>query len=230
MVYLDLRGHGRSEWGDPAAWGFEVCADDVRAFCGALGIARPIVYGHSLGGMVAMVYAARHPGHAGGLVLDSTTGRFDLDRMIATFRRLGGEEAAETIARVYGGSGAAVTAEQWSRCWAMFGRWVPGAQEKSRIIVNAPLNPPGLVLLSRFSYLDQLARIDCPTLVCVGALDPAMPPEAAHEIVDALPKGIARLEVIENAGHFPWRDNPERYWPLVSEFVSRCAGPIRQPA
>lgn len=61
VVYVDLRGHGRSEWGDPASWGFEVCADDVRAFCDALGIAKPVVYGHSLGGFVAMVYAARHP-------------------------------------------------------------------------------------------------------------------------------------------------------------------------
>ena len=73
VVYLDLRGHGRSEWGDPADWSFEMCADDVRAFCDALGIARPVVYGHSLGGFVAMVYAARHPGHAGALVLQSTS-------------------------------------------------------------------------------------------------------------------------------------------------------------
>ena len=45
VVYLDLRGHGRSERGDPADWSFEVCADDVRAFCDALGIARPVVLG-----------------------------------------------------------------------------------------------------------------------------------------------------------------------------------------
>src|SRR5690348_9595501 len=40
VVYLDLRGHGRSAWGDPAAWTLEACADDVRAFCDTLGIAR----------------------------------------------------------------------------------------------------------------------------------------------------------------------------------------------
>jgi proline iminopeptidase len=230
VIYLDLRGHGRSEWGDPADWSFEVCADDVRAFCDALGIAGPIVYGHSLGGMVAMVYAARHPGHPRALVLDSTTGRFDLERMVATFRRAGGDEMAETVARVYGGDSSLVTTEQWSRCWAMFGPWVPGAQEKARIIVNAPLNPPGLRLLSRFNVIDQLGKVDCPTLVCVGALDPAMPMASAREIVDALPDSSARLEIIEGAGHFPWRDNPERYWAVLSEFVLRCASPIRQRA
>ena len=220
VVYLDLRGHGRSEWGDPAAWSFEVCADDVRAFCDTLGVARPIVYGHSLGGMVAMVYAARHPGHPGALMLNSTTARFDVERMVATFRRLGGDELAETVARVYRGDSPPVTAEQWARCWALFGPWVPGQQEKARTIVNTALNPPGLRLLTRFDVLDQLDRIDCPTLVCVGALDPATPVAAAREIVDALPDGCARLEVIEGAGHFLWRDAPERYWPLVEEFVA----------
>jgi proline iminopeptidase len=75
VVYLDLPGHGRSEWGDPASWSFELCGDAVCDFCDALGIARPVVYGHSLGSMVALVYAARHPGHAAALVLQSAMGR-----------------------------------------------------------------------------------------------------------------------------------------------------------
>jgi len=31
--------------------------------------ARPVVYGHSMGGFIAMLYGARHPGHATALVL-----------------------------------------------------------------------------------------------------------------------------------------------------------------
>ena len=58
--YLDLPGHGRSEWGDPAQWSFEPCADAVRDFCDALGIDRPVVFGHSLGAFVALVSALRH--------------------------------------------------------------------------------------------------------------------------------------------------------------------------
>ena len=61
VVYLDLPGHGRSQWGDPESWSFEACADDVRGFCDALSIARPVVYGHSLGGFVAMVYGRGTP-------------------------------------------------------------------------------------------------------------------------------------------------------------------------
>src|SRR6187551_3577458 len=75
VIYLDLRGHGRSARGEPEDWSFELCADDVRAFCDALGITSPVVYGHSMGGFVAMLYGARHPGHAAGLVLQSTHAR-----------------------------------------------------------------------------------------------------------------------------------------------------------
>ena len=40
VIYLDLRGHGRSAWGDAATWSFESCADDVRAFWDTAGIDR----------------------------------------------------------------------------------------------------------------------------------------------------------------------------------------------
>ena len=86
MVYLDLRDHGRSGRHDPATWSFESCADNVRAFCDTVGIVRPIVLGHSMGGFIAMLYGARHPGHAGGLILQSTMARFDLDRLVEGFR------------------------------------------------------------------------------------------------------------------------------------------------
>ena len=79
-------------------------------------------------------------------------------------------------------------------------------------------------LLRRFDVVDQLDRIDCPTLVCVGELDPVTPVDAAREIYDALPRGIGRLEVIEGAGHFPWKDVPERYFPLIEDFVEDVGG------
>jgi proline iminopeptidase len=83
-------------------WTFEVCADDVRAFCDTVGITRPVVYGHSMGGFVAaMLYAARHPGHAAALVLQSTNARFDLDRLVEGIRHVAGTDAAELARRSY---------------------------------------------------------------------------------------------------------------------------------
>jgi proline iminopeptidase len=222
VVYLDQRGHGRSARDDPAKWSFEVCADDLRVFCDTLGIVRPVVYGHSLGGYVAMVYAARHPGHAGALVLQSTTARFDRARIVEGFRRAGGDEVAEIAEGFYGGD-LSVTEEFRARCRPLFGPWVPGDRERARTIVNEQLLAPGLELMRGFDVLDELAHIDCPTLVSVGERDPVTQVADAREIVDALPDGSAQLEVIDGAGHFPWKDAPDTYWPLVTKFVMTCA-------
>jgi pimeloyl-ACP methyl ester carboxylesterase len=223
VVYLDLPGHGRSEWGDPAGWTFELAADSVRDFCDVVGIARPVVYGHSLGGMVAMLYAARHADHPSALILASTLARFDLGALVESFRRLGGDDIALIAERVYGGGSESVTIEEWARCWKLFGPWVTGEEEKARTVVNVALNPPGLELMHGFDVLEQLARIRRPTLVCVGEVDPVTPVAASREIAAALPEGVGRLEVIEGAGHFAWKDAPDRYWPLLTDFVAAVA-------
>ena len=46
------------------------------------------------------------------------------------------------------------------------------------------------------------------------------PVAAAEEIVDGLPPGVGRLEVIDKAGHFPWLDRPDHLWPIVTSFVT----------
>ena len=47
------------------------------------------------------------------------------------------------------------------------------------MIVNRELNAPGFALMRRFDVLDQLAGVDCPTLGCVGSLDPITPVAAS---------------------------------------------------
>jgi pimeloyl-ACP methyl ester carboxylesterase len=218
VVYLDQRDHGRSARTDPAGWTFEACADDVRAFCDVVGITAPVVLGHSWGGCVALLYAARHPGHAGALVLQSTTARFDLDRLVDGFRRAGGTDVAALARREYAGD--SVSSEEWSRVFAAFGPRVPDADELARRIRNPELEERGMRLLRAFDAVDQLARITCPTLVCTGRLDPVTPVGAAREIADGLPAGRRRLEILDGAGHFPWLDRPDDYWPLLTEFVA----------
>ena len=71
-----------------------------------------------------------------------------------------------------------------------------------------------------YDVRDRLAGVTCPTLVCAGELDPMTSVAVHQEIADALPAGVARLEVIEGAGHFTWKDAPDRYWPLLIDFVT----------
>jgi proline iminopeptidase len=219
VVYLDLPGHGRSDHGDPAAWTFERCAHDVRDFCDAVGLDRPVVFGHSLGAFVALVYGIRHPGHAGALVLQSGCARFDVGRLVEEFRRRGGDEVAAIAELAYGGEGRAVAPDEWNRCWRLFGPRIPGDDERARTVVNRELNARGGPLLREFDVLRDVGQIACPTLVCTGELDPVTPVSAARELAAALREDLVRLEVIEGAGHFTWRDAPDRYWPLLIDFV-----------
>jgi pimeloyl-ACP methyl ester carboxylesterase len=218
VVYLDLRDHGRSARHAPENWSFEVCADDLRAFCDVVGIARPVVLGHSMGGFVAMLYGARHPGHAGALILQATMARFDLESLVEGFRRVAGDEVAALARRDY--SGDPITDEEWARVFAAFGPRIPSTEQLARRVRNPELGTHGMELLRRLDVVDQLAGIRCPTLVCGGQVDPVTPVTAAREIVNALPPGLGRLEVIGGAGHFPWLDHPDRYWPLVTTFVA----------
>ena len=217
VVYLDLRGHGRSEWGDPSDWSFEACADDIRAFCDALGIVRPVVLGHSMGGWIVLLYGARHPGHAGALVLQGTMARFDLERLVEGFRRAGGDEVAEIARRDFGEE--AVSPDEWARCFAAFGPNVPDEDQLARRIRNPDVGLRGMDLFRSLDVVDQLPKIDRPTLVCVGELEAVTPVEASREIVEGLRAGICRFEIVPGAGHFPWLDEPELYFGILTTFL-----------
>lgn len=95
IVYVDHRGHGRSDRCPPDQWTLDVFADDVVRLCDALGIVAPIVLGQSFGGFVAQRYLARHPAHPSKVILSSTSHHGDLERKLAMFERLGGPVARE---------------------------------------------------------------------------------------------------------------------------------------
>ncbi|NUW45881.1 alpha/beta fold hydrolase [Nonomuraea rhodomycinica] len=57
-VSMDLRGHGES---GQAPWSWREALADVAAVAEEYGLHRPVVVGHSLGGMVAALWAGEHP-------------------------------------------------------------------------------------------------------------------------------------------------------------------------
>lgn len=67
VVAIDLRGCGAS---DKPKDGYDIptLADDVAAVSSGLGLSRPVLVGHSLGGMIAIELAARHPLLVGAVV------------------------------------------------------------------------------------------------------------------------------------------------------------------
>ena len=66
-VAVDLRGHGES--GD-GPWEWDAVLDDLDAVTVQLGLDRPSVVGHSLGGVLAGMWARRHPDCPAAVSLD----------------------------------------------------------------------------------------------------------------------------------------------------------------
>ena len=79
-VAVDLRGHGASDapLQDYGPIGF---ADDLRWLCDHLGLERPIVVGHSMGGNIALKLAARAPDFVKAIALND---KVDESRDLAT--------------------------------------------------------------------------------------------------------------------------------------------------
>jgi pimeloyl-ACP methyl ester carboxylesterase len=108
----------RSDPGPQESWTLAQWGDDVRGFCEALGIAHPIVFGASFGGMVAMAYATPHPDHPAKLILVSTEAAGDtyLERRVALFERFGGPEVGALARRRFlDGHTATATLDTWLR-------------------------------------------------------------------------------------------------------------------
>lgn len=67
VLAVDLRGHGHSADGP---WDFDAVLDDIEAVAAHFAVHNPIVVGHSLGGMLAGMWAARHPECPAAVTLD----------------------------------------------------------------------------------------------------------------------------------------------------------------
>jgi pimeloyl-ACP methyl ester carboxylesterase len=67
--------------------------------------------------------------------------------------------------------------------------------------------------------LDALAALDVPMLAIAASEDRAQPPENAERIANAAPGG--ELLIIKGAGHFPFAETPERYWPPLIDWLTR---------
>jgi len=64
----DLRGHGRSDW--PGNYSAELMRADILSLLDVLALDRVDLIGHSLGGIVAYLFAAEHPERLGRLILE----------------------------------------------------------------------------------------------------------------------------------------------------------------
>src|SRR5213593_4601623 len=213
VIFLDHRGNGRSEPGPQESWTLAQWGDDVRAFCDVLGIARPIVYGASFGGTVALAYTTRHPAHPAKLILVSTEAAGDahLDRRVALFESQGHTDLASV--------------EAWLRLAFPLYTRTPRDPDVARRAVRRPevtqwfTRPGGEG--HTFNLFPDLSRVRCPTLVVGGEDDPMTPIECQADIAAALPAHLVRFERFPGCGHAVLPDAPERALAVIRDFIAR---------
>lgn len=221
LVYLDHRGGGRSDRSTPERWNLARFGDDVRAFCEALRIERPIVLGHSFGGFVAMAYATRHPDHPAKLILSSTAARQRDDRILATFERLGGAEAREAARRFLERPNSETLPDYVRVCLPLYnqGRRDPDADARTVWGFDVMFDFLGGEA-RRYNLLSDLPRVRCPTLILAGEDDAITPIADAEDIAAALPVECVRFERFPGCGHGVFRDQPERAFQVMRDFIT----------
>ncbi|MEN9627949.1 MAG: hypothetical protein RJA10_1176 [Pseudomonadota bacterium] len=224
VLYVDHRGHGRSDRCGPEHWNLDTFADDVVRLCSAFGIVKPIVLGQSYGGFVAQRYLARHPAHPGRVILSSTSHHFGLDRKLAMFERLGGAGAREAARAFWTDPTPATWSEYERLCRPHYNSTPPAdLQAKARTIaVDAILFHTARHEMPTMDLRPGLAAVQCPVLVMHGDADPVTPIEDAREIAAALPPQWVRFEAFEGVGHGPWRDRPEAAFAVLRRFIQNA--------
>jgi pimeloyl-ACP methyl ester carboxylesterase len=228
VIFLDHRGNGRSDPGPQESWTLAQWADDVRAFCEALGIAHPIVYGASFGGMVALAYATRHPGHPAKLIVVSTeaAGSSYPERRVALFERFGGPEVGALARRRFlEGHTDAATLEAWVRLAFPLYTRTPRDPDAARRAIRHPEVTRWFTREGgegrTFDLFAALPRVQCPTLVLGGEDDPMVPIECQADIAAALPAHLVRFERFPGCGHAVIPDAPERAMAVIREFIAQ---------
>jgi proline-specific peptidase len=220
LVYYDHRGNGRSEEGPRERWTLDQWADDLDTLYVTLGIERPIVFGTSFGGFVALNYAARHPDKPSRLIVSSTTAKIHLDRSLAMFERLGGPEVRAVAERFFT-EPTKENRDEYQRVCLPYYVQRPFPRELIARVTRRDEVSEHFFRgeLLTFDLTPRLDRIRCPVLHLAGELDPIVTMEDSEDLASALPAQHTKTVRFPGAGHLLAIEQPDAVLALVRDFV-----------
>ena len=223
LVFVDHRGQGRSDESTPDRWNFDTWIEDLRGFCEALEIEHPVILGQSFGGMVALGTAIRHPELPAKLIVSSSAAKIRLDRALPMFERLGGVKARDVAERLLLDPNQEHFDTFVATCLPLYNPTPADPDVLARVLLRPEVGfhffkGEGLT----FDWLGDLDRIRCPTLILAGELDPITTVADHEDMAAAIPD--SRLEVIPDAGHGVFRDQPAEALALIRDFVFADTG------
>ena len=246
VVLMDNRGRGLS--GDPGtAPGTFTLENDVRdvdAVRNALRADKIIVFGHSYGSMVAMMYALRHPDHTLALITSAGVPgatAFQERNIDGLKRYLQAHEPLRwrKIVELHDG-GMNTTDPELAKLFDVGEGYYyhdPAAEARIQAQFDTVHDPKSLHWnpdvyrqmvgddpewtlsgsLAGVELLPELGSFKGPALIMGGRFDRVCPPINQREIAAALPN--ARLVIFEHSGHNPHYEEPLRFLDVVTEFL-----------
>ena len=225
IVFYDQRGRGASAPPPgPRAARIEHDAGDLPALREALGIPAWDLLGHSWGGGIAQLAAAQDANVRRLVLVDAVapTSWWLPTLHAAALARLP-EPERSTLAALDPAALAEpdpATHSAYSRAFAP--AWFADLELAPLFTPPVTSTATGAAVAARlrrdgYDWRAQVATIRAPTLVVHGADDP-LPLQAARELVATIPD--ARLAVIPAAGHMPFWERPEEFFPIVEEFLA----------
>jgi pimeloyl-ACP methyl ester carboxylesterase len=202
VAAFDLPGFGLSSL-PPSAWGSADYARLTLNVMQRLKLDRPHLIGHSFGGQVSIQLAATSPERVGKLVLVCSAGVRTKPALTIRLKRKAAR-LGRWLAAYGGPMGEKLRAQIYRRV-------------QSPDYANAGPLRPTLVRVINEDLTPLLPLITSPTLLVWGEQDRDVPLSAAQVMARLVP--AAQLVVFENAGHFAYLDQFDRFRLLVSRFL-----------
>ncbi|HEY4057263.1 MAG TPA: alpha/beta hydrolase [Kofleriaceae bacterium] len=207
VVMPDARGHGEST-APATGYRYEDLALDVVALIHELELDRPVLVGHSMGGMTAAVVAASHGELLRGVVLVDPT-FLSPERQQEVYESDVAEQHRRTLGLTEKELFDELRARHPKRTDDMLERIAQGRLETSpnAFEVLAPPNP---------AYRELVRLIAIPTMLVVGD-NPVVTPDIVDELRAINP--LLRVETIREAGHGVPFDQPDRLAAVIAQFA-----------
>ncbi len=206
VLALDLPGHGKSP--QPLLNTIEAMADWCSVALTQARTGPAAVVGHSMGSLIALELAARHPQQVSKLVLVGTAFPMKVSDALLGAAKSENHTALDMIT-VWSHSGAGQIGGNRSP-----GQWIMGGGMRLLERNAKPLHNDFMACNDYAAANESAAKVDCPALLISGSRDLMTPAKAARGLAGSLPNAQVRL--IEGAGHDLMAEQPDQ---LLDELV-----------